>query len=104
MMLLFACKRIASHWALCLNPCYNLKGYYKLLSMWTKIIFNHENNAVALLFQGYRSKLEKVIQTEWFSVQPLVGKIECSWCSATDRKPLRQVLCGLISNSETSAL
>lgn len=25
MILLFACKRIASYWALCFNPCYNLK-------------------------------------------------------------------------------
>lgn len=26
MILLFACKRIASYWALCFNPCYNSKG------------------------------------------------------------------------------
>lgn len=63
MILLFACKRIASYWALCFSPCYNRKRVLQASRLVTKLTYNRKNICVALLTtETNNKKIKKVMQ------------------------------------------
>lgn len=70
MILLFACKRIASYLALFFNPCYNSKGTSPL---WTTVNDYRKNISVALYVRATKIERPKYLNDSGSAHKDLVA-------------------------------